>query len=207
MRTGLIVAPPRPWRSRHGGWEVKASLSSGRCVRASGGLSTEGLDELLVQGLEPEAALELVAAAAEDVAPDAARSLVRLTNGNPLALLELPRLLTQPQRDGREPLEQPLPASQALQNAFGRRLERLPDEARAMLLIAAASDSDELATILRAWQPGRASQLTLDPAERAGLESVDDGRLEFRHPLCVPPSTRVPMPSSAVRLTACWPKR
>jgi predicted ATPase len=38
------------------------------------GVSTEGLAELVVEGLESEAALELVAAAGVDVAPDAART-------------------------------------------------------------------------------------------------------------------------------------
>lgn len=147
------------------------------------GVSTEGLDEVVLHGLESDAALELVETAGEKVSPDAARALVTITNGNPLALLELPRMMTPGQREGREPLEQPLPASPALQEAFGRRLERLPEEARKMLLVAAASDAADIGTILRAWQLIGLAPSRLQPAERAGVVTIGQGRLEFRHPL------------------------
>jgi DNA-binding CsgD family transcriptional regulator len=147
------------------------------------GVSTEGLDEVVLHGLESDAALELVETAGEKVSPDAARALVTITNGNPLALLELPRMMTPGQREGREPLEQPLPASPALQEAFGRRLERLPEEVRTMLLVSAASDGADLGTILRAWQLIGLAPSRLQPAERAGVVTIGQGRLEFRHPL------------------------
>jgi predicted ATPase len=147
------------------------------------GPSTEGLEELVVRGLEAEAAVDVVAMAADDVAPETARALASLTQGNPLALLELPQMLTAEQRAGRAPLEEPLPASPTLQRAYGRRLEPLPAETRTMLLIAAASDSAELATVLPAWRLAGLDVSQLEPAERAGLVSVNRGEVEFRHPL------------------------
>jgi DNA-binding CsgD family transcriptional regulator len=145
--------------------------------------STEGLEELLLRGLEQEAALDLLAAAPVPMATEAAHALVELTNGNPLALLELPRLLTEAQREGLEPLGQPLPASPGLQQAFGRRLERLPADTRTMLVMAAASDSADVGPILRAWELAGLDLARLEPAEREGLVDLGGGRLEFRHPL------------------------
>jgi DNA-binding CsgD family transcriptional regulator len=146
-------------------------------------VSTEGLEEIILSGIDTEAAVELVAATGARVAPEAARNLATLTNGNPLALLELPQLLSEAQREGTEPLEQPLPASPALRDAFGRRLQRLPDDTRTMVLIAAASDSADVATIVRAWEANGLTPERLEPAERANLVAIRDGQLEFRHPL------------------------
>jgi DNA-binding CsgD family transcriptional regulator len=146
-------------------------------------VSTEGLRERRLDGVDPDAALELVARAAGDVAPEAARTLVGMANGNPLALLELPGILTESQREGREPLEHPLAMTPALQNTFGRRVEQLPEATRMVLLVAAANDSAELATIARALDVLKLDFVDVEPAERAGLVSVGDGRFEFRHPL------------------------
>ena len=149
----------------------------------AGGVSTEGLDEVALAGLDADAGLALVSTAAGDVAPDAARALVDRTNGNPLALLELPRMLTDAQLRGLAPLDEPLPASPALKRAYARRLESLPDDTREMLLVAAASDSPDLATVLRAWELLGIDVSRVEPAERASLVGIEHDRLEFRHPL------------------------
>lgn len=151
-------------------------------------VSTEGLRELRLDGLEPDAALELVARAAGDVAPEAARTLVEVAKGNPLALLELPGILTESQREGREPLEHPLAVTPALQKTFGRRVEQLPEPTRMVLLVAAANDSAELATVARAVEVLELGFSDVEPAERAGLVSVSDGRLEFRQLSSGPPT-------------------
>ena len=52
-----------------------------------------------------------------------------------------------------------------------------------MLLIAAASDSADLTTILRAAAIEGLHESHLEVAERAGLVVVEDGRLGLRHPL------------------------
>ena len=147
------------------------------------GVSTEGLAELRVEGLDTSAALELVATAEEAVSPAAARGLVEAANGNPLALLELPTMLTEGQREGREPLEHPLSVTPALRKAFGRRVEQLPQATRLVLLLAAANDSGDVTTIARAADVLGLQFSGVEPAERAGLVAVGDGELEFRHPL------------------------
>jgi DNA-binding CsgD family transcriptional regulator len=146
-------------------------------------VSTEGLRELPLGGLDPEAALELIATTTGDLAPPAARELVHLADGNPLALLELPATLTDGQRAGREPLEQPLPVSPALGQTFGRRVRELSESPRMLLLLAAANDSAEIATVVRAAELLELDPSQLEAAERVGLVTVGDGQLEFRHPL------------------------
>ena len=146
-------------------------------------VSFDGLPEVAVDGLSTEDGVALVAAVDPGVTPDTARALVQLTGGNPLALVELPRALTAAQREGREAIEQPLPTSPALLAAFGRRLGGLPPETRRLLVIAAASDSADLVTILRAAESEGISVEHLEEAERAGLVTLVNDRLEFRHPL------------------------
>ncbi|MER7273426.1 LuxR family transcriptional regulator [Dactylosporangium sp. NPDC000244] len=97
--------------------------------------------------------------------------------GNPLALLELPHSAAaaagvSPPDDDRRPL--PLP--DRIQQAFAARLDALPPDA---LLLAAADDEADLATLLRAG----AHVDALAQAERARLIEVADGRVVFTHPL------------------------
>jgi len=146
-------------------------------------VSLDGLSEITLEGLSGDDGLALVAAIDGDIAPEAARSLVQLTGGNPLALVELPGVLTQSQRVGREAIAEPLPTSPALVSAFGRRLEELPTETQRLLLIAAASDDADLGTILRAGASEALDRSHLDAAERSGLVHVVGGRVELRHPL------------------------
>jgi predicted ATPase len=146
-------------------------------------ISIEGLDEIRLRGLEPSAARELLAATSEPLAPETVHALVDVTGGNPLALIELPQMLTDEQREGLEALDEPLPLNPTLQRAFGRRFDELPEETRMIMLVAAASDSADLATILRAWEALGLHASELEPAERAGLALVQAGRFEFRHPL------------------------
>ena len=106
-----------------------------------------------------------------------------MTGGNPLALLEIPQLLTEAQRVGTEPIDQPLPVGPAVERAFGRRLEQLPEGTRTALLIAAVSASPELDTIERALALESQTLDALLPAENEGMVASEGGRLVFRHPL------------------------
>ena len=143
----------------------------------------DGIPELTLDGLPEKEGLALLAAVGGTLAPATARALVQSTGGNPLALVELPRVLTSSQRDGREPIDEPLPTSPALLAAFGRRLEGLTADARRLLVIAAANDSTDLATTLDAGATLRLGRHHVEEAERVGLVTVVDGRLELRHPL------------------------
>ena len=145
--------------------------------------SLDGIPEVTLEGLPEEDGFALLAAVDGTLAPETARALVESTGGNPLALIELPRVLTASQRDGREPIDEPLPTSPTLLAAFGRRLEGLGADARALLVIAAANDSTDLSTTLDAGATLGLGRRHAEEAERAGLVTVVDGRLELQHPL------------------------
>ena len=131
------------------------------------------------------------------VAPEVASRLCEATQGNALALVELGSSLTAEQLAGREELPDPVPAGPTLERAFAWRAETLPPESRRALVVAAVSISDEAETIAEALDSLEIGRGALEPAEDAGLVSLDDGDLRFRHPLVrsaifhsAPPSER-----------------
>jgi hypothetical protein len=73
--------------------------------------------------------------------------------------------------------------SARVEHAFLERVRRLPEATQALLLVAAADDSGEIATVLRAAGELGVTVDALDAAEQAGLLQVRAGRLELRHPL------------------------
>jgi DNA-binding CsgD family transcriptional regulator len=141
------------------------------------------LPELHLGGLDPEAAGQLLQGQAGKLAPAVRDRLIEETGGNPLALLELPRSLTGEQLAGREPLPQRLPLSARLEQAFLQRVRTLPATTQTLLLVAAAEDASELATVLAAGRVLGVGPEALEPAERAGLVAVTGPELQFRHPL------------------------
>ncbi|RSS81013.1 AAA family ATPase [Streptomyces sp. WAC06614] len=145
-----------------------------------------GLPELRLDALDREAATELLrtCGAGADLPPHVREQVAAQSRGNPLALIELPRSLSEEQRDG---LLGPLPAAPAdptpssrVQAAFGTRIDRLPESARAALVVAAADDTGDLATVLRA---AGVTPAALEPAETVGLIRLEGSGLTFRHPL------------------------
>jgi hypothetical protein len=117
------------------------------------------------------------------IAAPVADRLVEGAAGNPLALLEIPTLLSDAQLAGREPLESPLRPGTQIKRAFRRRVDRLPEDARRALLVAAASESSRADVILGGIRAIGLPEGALEPAEVAGLVRLADGRLDFRHPL------------------------
>ena len=102
---------------------------------------SEGLHELRIAGLEPDAAAAVLAGSADGaIAPEVAKSLIEGCAGNPLALVELPRLLSPAQLEGTEPLDQQLPLGPGLERSYRRRIEALPGRTARALLVAAASE-------------------------------------------------------------------
>src|SRR5918995_4247428 len=103
-------------------------------VREGEILARRGIEEIVLGPLPPEACAELLAeASGAAVAAPAAESLSAATGGNPLALTELARLLTEAQLAGREPLPQPLPALD-VEAVFLARIAALPEGARRALV-------------------------------------------------------------------------
>jgi DNA-binding CsgD family transcriptional regulator/tetratricopeptide (TPR) repeat protein len=152
-----------------------------------------GIDSFALDGLTREAAASLI----PNVVSDVADRLYEATAGNPLALLELPALLTEEQLAGATPLEGPLPAGAAIERAFARRAEALPTDARRAMLVAAVSTSNAAELVVDALESLGVDASSLETAEDAGLVRLVDGRIEFRHPLvrsavyhAAPPSER-----------------
>ena len=115
--------------------------------------------------------------------PRVAERLTRATGGNPLALLELPGMLSDGQLAGSEPLDDPLPVTASLEQAFLQRVRALAPESQRALLLAAAGQSDAVGPMADAAGALGVSLSALEPAEEAGLVLLGEGRLEFRHPL------------------------
>jgi DNA-binding CsgD family transcriptional regulator len=142
-----------------------------------------GLPELYLGGLDAEAAGDLLAALVGPLAPQVRERLLAEAGGNPLTLLELPSSLSSEQLAGRAPLPARLPLSARLQQVFLERVRGLPEGTQRLLVVAAAEDSGELATILAAGSVLGVDKEALGPAEQAGLVQVTESRLGFRHPL------------------------
>ena len=111
--------------------------------------------------------------------PEAVARFRDLTGGNPLAILEL---AADAERLAAAPPDTSPALVGALQAAFLRRVGSLSDEARTVLLLA-ATDNHDLATVEAACRWSGVDLSAIEEAEAAGLVAVGDGRLEFRHPL------------------------
>ncbi|MFZ2016096.1 MAG: AAA family ATPase [Nocardioides sp.] len=118
-----------------------------------------------------------------EVSPEVAALLVANTGGNPLALRELPSILTPGQLAGTEPLPPRLPVTERIERVFLDRARRLSEDAQTVLLVASADDSTRLATVLKAAETLGADTGSLGELETSGLVDVDGDRLRLRHPL------------------------
>ncbi len=117
------------------------------------------------------------------IAPGVADRLVATAAGNPLALLEIPGLLSPAQLAGRDPLEDPLRPGTNVERAFAVAIEALPEASRRALLVAAAAGTRRLDAIGRGLAHAGLSLLDLEPAEEAGIVKLTEGEVDFRHPL------------------------
>jgi DNA-binding CsgD family transcriptional regulator len=143
-----------------------------------------GLPELRIGGLDPAAAGTLIDLRAGDaLSPGVRQRLVAEAEGNPLALLELSAALSEAQLSGAEPVLAPIAVSTRVERAFLERVRRLPEQTQTLLLVAAADDTSELATVVQAAARLGVGADALDAAEQAGLAAVRETHLEFRHPL------------------------
>ncbi|WP_406435745.1 AAA family ATPase [Streptomyces sp. NBC_00631] len=107
--------------------------------------------------------------------------------GNPLALLEIPRALGDHSPAAVEGLPAVLPLGQRLQSLFVSRVRQLPEKTQDMLLLAALNGGGDVGVLCAAAREmgGHADLENLIPAERDHLVRVDHAshRLVFRHPL------------------------
>jgi DNA-binding CsgD family transcriptional regulator len=177
---------------------LEAFLFAGRRIEAEGiamlgslrdgtgvaGMDVPWLERMAVSPLADDEARELLGSAQpERLAPSVADRLVSTAAGNPLALLEIPRQLSDGQRAGREPLEEPLRPGTGVERAFRRALDALDDGARSALLVAATAHTGRIDVIEPALIGSGLALDDLRAAEEARLLSTAEGEIDFRHPL------------------------
>jgi DNA-binding CsgD family transcriptional regulator len=147
-------------------------------------LGDAGVREHVVGGLDDMVAGALLDAVAPQLSLRARGRVLREAAGNPLALIELPRVVRQHADEGWA--SGPLPLTERLERAFVARVSELPDEARLVLLVAALDDGDGMGEILRAASIVAGRTLDLGAAAPAAVARIIDADLQmlrFRHPL------------------------
>jgi DNA-binding CsgD family transcriptional regulator len=143
------------------------------------GLSVRRIDEL--DAAQSESLL--VDRFGSDLAPEVRHLIRESAQGNPLALLEIPKELKSAQLAGRERLPRPMPIGRNLEEVFLERVHRLSAPTQMLLLVAAAEGSGEADVILTAGSRLGISPSALVEAEASGLIHADGRALAFRHPI------------------------
>jgi DNA-binding CsgD family transcriptional regulator len=141
-----------------------------------------GLASRELRPLDAASAAILLNARFPELALQVRQRLLAEAHGNPLALLELPALLSGPQRAALSPLPSVLPLGQRLRALFAAQVGALPTRTRRLLLFAALDGSSDLHVLQAA---GESWAGDLAPAEQVRLVRIEEGlgRLAFRHPL------------------------
>ena len=154
-------------------------------VREDGGRRFEvsGLDELVLEGLDPRSAATLLQRKQPSIAAAVRDRLITEAAGNPLALLELPDALSQAQLGGLSELPRALPLTARLRAMFIRRMQQLPDPACVALLVAASDQTGQLDALLSALSGLGLPAEVLDAAISAGLLQLHDDQVTLSHPL------------------------
>src|ERR1700761_3815777 len=101
--------------------------------------------------------------------------------GNPMALIELAKVIAEDPAASRRWDAEPLPLTDRLSAVISSRVAALPEWTQAALLLAAVADGPDLTAA--ASHGGGPDALTLAPAEQEGLITVDRAGLRFSHPL------------------------
>ena len=147
------------------------------------GVEFRGLPELLVGGLGERDARDLLGTVISGPLDEQVRErFIAEAGGNPLALLELPRGLTQADLDGRFDVMAVPGLLRRLEDSFRRRLEALSQPARRLLLVAAAEPTGDPVLVWRAAGLLGIGMEAAAPAEAGGLLTIGQ-RVIFRHPL------------------------
>ncbi len=142
-----------------------------------------GIPEMLVERLTaPHAEAVLDTALSGPIDPQVRAQIVHEADGNPLALLELPRAVDPSELAGGYGFPRAIALSGRIEESFAQRLEALPKPSRRILQLAAADPVGDPALI---WRAATLLDLGVD-AVRIATESglIEFGaRIQFRHPL------------------------
>jgi len=101
--------------------------------------------------------------------------------GNPMALIELAKVIAADPGASRRWAAEPLPLTDRLRAVITTRFADLPEPAQAALLLAAVADGPDLGAA--ASHGAGPDARALAPAEQLGLVTVDRTGLHFSHPL------------------------
>ena len=141
---------------------------------------TAGWPEIELRGLDRDAASHLLEHLASVPTTDSLDRLLRATEGNPLALVELAH--SDPQPAGSPHLD--LPVVTSVERSYLRRADGLSDGARQVLLVMAASGVSDLGLVRRGAAALEIGAPALEEAEAAAsLVHVSGDRADFVHPL------------------------
>ncbi len=140
------------------------------------------VSELIVDGVRNRDARALLSSAVRFKLDERVRDrIIAETRGNPLALLELPRGLTARQLAGGFGLVEAQGLAGRIEESFLRRVETLSDDARRLLLVAAAEPVGDPLLLLAASERLGIAVSAVD-TETDGLLAFGE-RVTFRHPL------------------------
>jgi DNA-binding CsgD family transcriptional regulator len=101
--------------------------------------------------------------------------------GNPMALIELTKVIADDPSASRRWATEPLPLTDRLSAVITSRFAALPEQAQAALLLAAVADGPDL--LVAASHGTGPDARALTPAEQLGLVKVNRSGLQFSHPL------------------------
>jgi DNA-binding CsgD family transcriptional regulator len=146
------------------------------------GEELQHVSELEVHGMRNGDARALLSSAVRFMLDERVRDrIIAETRGNPLALLELPRGLTATQLAGGFGMLPAHALSGRIEESFVRQLETLSDDARRLLLVAAAEPVGDPLLLLRASERLGIAASAVDAATDELLALGE--RVTFRHPL------------------------
>ncbi len=183
----LCVVDDAQWLDRESG-QVLAFVARrllaepvGWCSRPASRAISSGVADLEVRGLPDQEARTLLRSAVGVGFDERVWDrILAEANGNPLALLELPRGLGPTGLAGRPRAAEPVPAR--VEAGFRRRLEALPADTRSLMLVAATEPAGDPVLVWRA--AGRLGIQASAAAAAAADELLHIGALvRFRHPL------------------------
>ncbi|HEY0932372.1 MAG TPA: AAA family ATPase, partial [Trebonia sp.] len=150
-------------------------------VRGSGppGALDRGFAELMLPPLSDTDAGRLLEAQPHPPRGRARQQVLAEAAGNPMALVELSRVIAADPAAGRRWSAEPLRPPDRLAAIAAAQFGLLPAETRSALLLAAVADTTDLTSV---GLPAL-SAAALAPAEAAGLIRVDTAGPQFPHPL------------------------
>jgi DNA-binding CsgD family transcriptional regulator/tetratricopeptide (TPR) repeat protein len=152
-------------------------------LSARGNLPPPGFErdfpELLLEPLSTQDAARLLDAQPRPPHGRAREQVLAQAAGNPMALIELSRIIGADPSAGRRWAAEPLPPTERLAVIIAGLHGTLPPATQEALLLAAVADSSDM---LAAAVPGLTAE-ALAPAEKVGLIRVDGSGPQFNHPL------------------------